>query len=61
MFTIGPLLYQACLLRGPLLEHLEEAKADRAFAMLFWSVRCMFAVGQVRVGGPVGVQSGDES
>jgi hypothetical protein len=28
--------------------------------MPFWSVRCMVAVGQVRVGGLVGVQTGDE-
>jgi hypothetical protein len=60
MFTIWSLLYQGRPLSAHLSEGFEEAEANRAFAMPFWSVRCMFAVGQVRVGGLAGVQTGDE-
>ena len=61
MLTIRPLLYQGHPLRVPLLENLEDAKAKQSFVMPFGSVRRMFAARQVRVGEPVGVQSGDET
>jgi|GraSoiStandDraft_16_1057320.scaffolds.fasta_scaffold705197_2 hypothetical protein len=60
MLTIRPLLYQGHPLRVPLLENLEDAEAKQICDGV-GSVRRMFAVGQVRVGEPVGVQSGDET